>query len=113
MKSPMMIKPMTPDFQYNHVFVFYFSEGRLLASSYNCKFIETSAALNHNVDELLAGLLSQIRLKQYGQFIRDEVTGNKKQRQRQKGLTGALRTALRGVFGKKQKVSGVENLYEI
>lgn len=85
----------------------------MLATSYNCKYIETSAALNHNVDELLAGVLSQIRLKQYGQYIKDEANSNKKQRQRQKGLTGALRTALRGVFGRKQKVSGVENLYEI
>lgn len=97
----------------NKTIVCVFSEGRVLASSYNCKYIETSAALNHNVDELLAGVLSQIRLKQYGQFIRDEASGNKKTRPRQKGLTGALRTALRGVFGRKQKVSGVENLYEI
>lgn len=89
----------------------FFSEGRVLANSYNCKYIETSAALNHNIDELLAGVISQIRLKQYGQFIKDDMNSNKKQRQ--KGLTGALRTAIRGVFGKKQKISGCENLYEI
>lgn len=34
-----------------------------MASSYDCKFIETSVMLNHNVDELLVGLLTQIRLK--------------------------------------------------
>lgn len=38
-------------------------EGKSMASSYDCKFIETSVMLNHNVDELLVGLLTQIRLK--------------------------------------------------
>ena len=40
----------------------YFSEGLSIAHQYSCKYIETSAALNHNVDELLVGILSQIRL---------------------------------------------------
>ncbi|XP_063833935.1 uncharacterized protein LOC135083099 [Ostrinia nubilalis] len=39
-------------------------EGKILATSYECKFIETSVGINHNVDELLVGLLTQIRLKQ-------------------------------------------------
>ncbi|XP_049879929.1 uncharacterized protein LOC126376523 [Pectinophora gossypiella] len=39
-------------------------EGKTLATSYECKFIETSVGINHNVDELLVGLLTQIRLKQ-------------------------------------------------
>ncbi|KAJ8870231.1 hypothetical protein PR048_029248 [Dryococelus australis] len=34
-----------------------------MATSYDCKFIETSVGINHNVDELLVGLLTQIRLK--------------------------------------------------
>lgn len=34
-----------------------------MATAYDCKFIETSVGINHNVDELLVGLLSQIRLK--------------------------------------------------
>ncbi|GIY75846.1 GTP-binding protein GEM [Caerostris extrusa] len=38
-------------------------EGKAIACSYECKFIETSAAINHNVDELLVGMVSQIRLK--------------------------------------------------
>ncbi|XP_076370529.1 uncharacterized protein LOC143256761 [Tachypleus tridentatus] len=37
--------------------------GKDLATSQNCKFIETSAGINHHVDELLVGILSQIRLK--------------------------------------------------
>ncbi|XP_022246266.1 GTP-binding protein RAD-like [Limulus polyphemus] len=38
-------------------------DGRTMATSYGCKFIETSVGINHHVDELLVGLLSQIRLK--------------------------------------------------
>lgn len=38
-------------------------EGKSIATSYDCKYIETSVGINHNVDELLVGLLSQIRLK--------------------------------------------------
>jgi hypothetical protein len=34
-----------------------------MATAYDCKFIETSVGINHNVDELLVGLLTQIRLK--------------------------------------------------
>ncbi|WAR11903.1 RIT2-like protein [Mya arenaria] len=37
-------------------------EGRSVAKQYNSKYWETSAALNHHVDELLVGILSQIRL---------------------------------------------------
>lgn len=40
-------------------------EGRCLATGESVKFIETSAGINHHVDELLAGLLHQIRLKSH------------------------------------------------
>ena len=39
------------------------TEGKSLASSYDAKFIETSAGLKHNVDELLVGVLKQIMLR--------------------------------------------------
>lgn len=38
------------------------AEARAVAKQYECKYTETSAALNHHVDELLVGILSQIRL---------------------------------------------------
>ncbi|GBL98945.1 GTP-binding protein RAD [Araneus ventricosus] len=38
-------------------------EGKSLAKDKGCKFIETSVAINHQVDELLVGTLSQIRIK--------------------------------------------------
>ena len=46
--------------------LFFFTEAKAVASSYDCKYTETSGALNHNVDELLVGILKQIRLKSLG-----------------------------------------------
>lgn len=37
-------------------------DGGLLALKYGCKFVETSVAINDKVDDLLAGILKQIRL---------------------------------------------------
>lgn len=41
-----------------------FSDGKALAVSRDCKFIETSSGIQHNVDELLVGILKQIRLRE-------------------------------------------------
>lgn len=38
-------------------------EGKNIAVHYNIKYIETSPGINHNVDELLVGVLTQIRLR--------------------------------------------------
>ena len=43
---------------------FCFKEGKQLAASRECKFIETSSGIQHNVDELLVGVLKQIRLRE-------------------------------------------------
>ncbi|RLU22960.1 hypothetical protein DMN91_005238 [Ooceraea biroi] len=40
------------------------NEGKQLATSRECKFIETSSGLKHKVDELLVGVLKQIRLRE-------------------------------------------------
>ncbi|KAH8418695.1 hypothetical protein KR222_010951 [Zaprionus bogoriensis] len=39
-------------------------EGKTLAASRDAKFIETSSGIQHNVDELLVGILKQMRLKE-------------------------------------------------
>ncbi|PSN37506.1 hypothetical protein C0J52_19977, partial [Blattella germanica] len=38
-------------------------DGKCLACMYRAKFIEISVGISHNVDELLVGILNQIRLK--------------------------------------------------
>ncbi|KAK4885913.1 hypothetical protein RN001_002184, partial [Aquatica leii] len=40
------------------------NDGKALAVSRDCKFIETSSGIQHNVDELLVGILKQIRLRE-------------------------------------------------
>jgi Rad/Gem-related GTP binding protein 1 len=41
-------------------------EGRTVAETYACKYIDVSAILNHRVDELLVGVLKQVRLRREG-----------------------------------------------
>jgi len=41
------------------------SNGKSLAMKYGVKYIETSPGINHNVDELLVGMLTQIRLREH------------------------------------------------
>ena len=53
-----------------------FAAGKTLAIRYGCKYIETSPGINHNVDELLVGMLAQIELKEEaaekGQLSRED-----------------------------------------
>ena len=61
--------------------LFLFTDAKAVASSYDCKYTETSGALNHNVDELLVGILKQIRLKSLGmqsKSLRNAAAGGKK-----------------------------------
>lgn len=43
--------------------LFFNLDGKCLACTFRAKFVEVSVGINHNVDELLAGTLTQIRLK--------------------------------------------------
>lgn len=45
----------------NHWFALLSADALRVARKFDCRYIETSAALNHHVDELLVGILSQIR----------------------------------------------------
>lgn len=51
-------------FYINFDIVILFTEGSTLAKNRCSKFIETSSGIQHNVDELLVGILKQIRLKE-------------------------------------------------
>ena len=52
--------------QTQHInFITLFPEGKTMAVRYDSKYIEVSAVLNHKVDELLVGILRQIRLKRH------------------------------------------------
>lgn len=77
--------------------MFFFAEGKSLASSLNCKFIETSSGLQHNVDELLVGILKQIRLRE---------NREKKQKQRQGSTKSASgKPPKKSLYGSKTTLS--------
>jgi hypothetical protein len=53
----------------NEIFFSFDLVARHAAFKYDCKFVETSAAINDKVDDLLAGTLKQIRINEH---IRNE-----------------------------------------
>lgn len=71
-------------------------DGRYLATSEGVKFIETSAGINHHVDELLAGLLHQIRLKGHN----SEKEGRKRDSIRIRGRNSSCASSFSGCKAK-------------
>nr|XP_010305323.1 PREDICTED: GTP-binding protein GEM-like [Balearica regulorum gibbericeps] len=56
-------------------------EGRACAVVFDCKFIETSAALQHNVAELFEGVVRQIRLRRGGKEARAHPAPSQKRKE--------------------------------
>ncbi|NXH47273.1 REM1 protein, partial [Dicaeum eximium] len=56
-------------------------EGQACAAVFDCKFIETSAALQHNVAELFEGVVRQIRLRQGGKKCHGHPTPGQKHKE--------------------------------
>ncbi|XP_009868912.1 PREDICTED: GTP-binding protein RAD-like, partial [Apaloderma vittatum] len=78
-------------------------EGRACAVVFDCKFIETSAALQHNVDELFEGVVRQIRLRRGGTEAHACLAPSHK---RKESLTKRARRVLdRLVAGNSSKVA--------
>ena len=92
-----------------------FAEASQLAESYDCKFIETSSALDHRVDELLVGILKQIRLKVQGTSASKDA-GKKRSGRRHKfrgrktSASVKVKSFLTKVCGKETKSKSCENL---
>ncbi|XP_026809835.1 LOW QUALITY PROTEIN: GTP-binding protein GEM [Rhopalosiphum maidis] len=83
-------------------------EGRYLACTCRAKYIEVSVGINHNVDELLVGILTQIRLKRA-----DGGVGHDHWYKNRNILKASLkaRQMLTWVFGKEDtKMKNCENL---
>ncbi|XP_071192103.1 GTP-binding protein REM 1-like isoform X1 [Salvelinus alpinus] len=75
-------------------------EGRACAVVFDCKFIETSASLHHNVHELFEGIVRQIRLR------RDSKETNERRRsvyKRKESLTKKARRFLDRLVAKNNK----------
>uniref|UniRef100_A0A672KCE5 GTP-binding protein GEM-like n=2 Tax=Sinocyclocheilus grahami TaxID=75366 RepID=A0A672KCE5_SINGR len=75
-------------------------EGRACAVVFDCKFIETSASLHHNVHELFEGIVRQIRLR------RDSKEINERRRsiyKRKESITKTARRFLDRLVAKNNK----------
>ncbi|OCT74886.1 GTP-binding protein GEM [Xenopus laevis] len=57
------------------------SEGRACAVVFDCKFIETSAAVQHNVKELFEGIVRQVRLRRDSKEKNDKRLAYQKRRE--------------------------------
>ncbi|XP_047476815.1 GTP-binding protein RAD-like [Penaeus chinensis] len=88
-------------------------EGSNLADSYDCKYIETSSGFNHQVDELLVGILKQIRLKTHSTeaTTRKRSTRKKKYRGTKTSASLKVKSFLTKVCGKEPKSKSCENLH--
>lgn len=83
--------------------MFLFSVGRRLANSCGCKFIETSSGLDHNVDELLVGILAQVKL--------NPKRSRERLARKRKNHGGSGRRILKHLLtGLKRKTKSCENL---
>ena len=69
-----------------------------MANTYNCKFIETSVVLNIKVDELLVGIVKQIRI----QIKNDSDTG----------CASKGKKVLKQIFKKDSLTKSCENLFK-
>ncbi|KAK7114267.1 hypothetical protein V1264_000352 [Littorina saxatilis] len=89
-------------------------EARLLATTFDCKYAETSASLNHYVDELLVGIITQIRLQLSIPFTTIFFPHKDSKRKNKKALCKGPKGFFSRLFkrgshsGKKDK--GVDNL---
>lgn len=63
-----------------------------MACAHDCKFIETSSGIQHNVDELLVGTLKQCRLRAE-KLKRDKKQDNSHNNKKKKGTTSTTKTA--------------------
>ncbi|KAH3773127.1 hypothetical protein DPMN_174481 [Dreissena polymorpha] len=87
-------------------------EGRSAADGYECKYIETSAALNHLVDELLVGIHKQTMLKCHA--INNNALETPPTKQKQKHRTSSFKRTKRFLeifLGNSGKDKTTENLY--
>ncbi|XP_013775876.1 uncharacterized protein LOC106460690 [Limulus polyphemus] len=88
------------------------NEGRTAATSCNCKFIETSAGINHHVDELLVGLLTQIRLKIQQQ--KESISVEKARSRSSEISCGKVKSFIKRILHKSSaKSKSCDNLHDL
>ncbi|XP_055379994.1 GTP-binding protein GEM isoform X3 [Condylostylus longicornis] len=89
-------------------------DGKCLACTFRTKFIEVSVGINHNCDELLAGTLTQIRLKKEQNLLQGERENSPAHWYKSRSVVRAsmkARQMITWIFGKEDsKFKHCENL---
>ncbi|CAC5386169.1 unnamed protein product [Mytilus coruscus] len=88
-------------------------EARQLAKEFECKYIETSAVLNHKVDELLVGLLKQIKLKLNPEAIQKAAISTQGKGKRHSLFKGPKRLLSKILRRTSKPLSQCENLFQL
>ncbi|XP_077993651.1 ras-related protein Rap-2b-like [Glandiceps talaboti] len=76
-----------------------YEEGRHFAASFNCKFIETSASLGHNIDTMFEGVVRQIRLRAHKSDEKHMPDSPQKRKNSKRRRSSVFQRA-RGIFGR-------------
>ncbi|XP_070536641.1 GTP-binding protein RAD-like [Ptychodera flava] len=78
-----------------------YEEGRHFAASFNCKFIETSASLGHNIDTLFEGVVRQIRLRAHkSEEMQTKAKDSPQKRRNSKRRRSSVFKRARGLLGR-------------
>ena len=95
------------------IFFYFSTEGKSLACAHDCKFIETSSGIQHNVDELLVGSLKQCRLRD--EKLRKDIKTNKSKNKLHSSRTSLSLHLAKEILGKlclqNSKSKSCENLH--
>jgi hypothetical protein len=78
------------------------AEAKAVAARYRCKFVEVSAVLNYKIDELLVGVVTQIRLKR-SRYRNEIVSGVAAECEAVTGCYRQARGVVNMLFGRHQK----------
>ncbi|ESN94196.1 hypothetical protein HELRODRAFT_163986 [Helobdella robusta] len=88
------------------------SDSRETCNALGCKFIEVSAGLNHKLDELLVGIVYQVRLNAKRKLLmskQNKVTSQKLTSSLPSSLTSSKPSSNSSYFGWFKKVFGLKN----
>ncbi|XP_061197288.1 GTP-binding protein RAD-like [Saccostrea echinata] len=85
-------------------------EAKAVSDRYHCKYVEISVVLNHNVDELLVGIVRQVRLRRNSIELEVPTLAPTKM---SKSFSSKTKSFLCKLFKVGQKENSSNNLYDL
>lgn len=91
-------------------FFFFYTDARAVSDRYHCKYVEISVVLNHNVDELLVGIVRQVRLRRNSIELQVPMLAPRKM---SKSFSSKTKSFLCKLFRVGQKDHSSSDLYDL